>query len=319
MQNGYQEALYFLPFDHRNSYVSSMFHFSLPLNAQQQEQVEDSKRVIYEGFLQAVEDGVSKLSAGILVDEEFGSQILRDARERGFITALSVEASGGEEFQFEYGVHFAEHIEQFDPTFVKVLVRYNPDHDPAMNQRQAERLKQLSDYCREADRMLMFELLVPPTDTQLSSVHGDHDAYDLHLRAQLMVRAITELQERGVEPAVWKIEGLDRREDCQSVVEAACRAGRDHVSCIVLGRGADESKVVAWLETAAAVDGFVGFAVGRSSFFEAVADYVAKKATREQAVQRIAQKFITWSKTFETAHESALRTPLITENLDFPA
>ena len=319
MQNGYQKALYFLPFDHRNSYVTSMFHFTLPLNAEQQERVEDSKRVIYEGFLQAVRDGVPKLSAGILVDEEFGAQILHDARERGFITALSVEASGVEEFQFEYGAHFARHIEDFDPTFVKVLVRYNPDHDAAMNRRQAERLKQLSDYCRDADRMLMFELLVPPTESQLGSVYGDHDAYDLHLRAQLMVRAITELQDGGVEPAVWKIEGLDRREDCQLVVEAACRAGRDHVSCIVLGRGANEEKVIAWLETAAAVDGFIGFAVGRSSFFDAVADYVAKKATREQAVQRIAQKFLTWSNTFESAHQTALKTPLNKENLDLPA
>ncbi|HEV3425397.1 MAG TPA: DUF2090 domain-containing protein [Paraburkholderia sp.] len=304
MPSGYDQPLYLLPFDHRNSYVSSMFHFKFPLDAQQQAKVEDSKQVIYEGFLAAATHAVRKESAGVLVDEAFGARILRDARERGYVTAASVEQSGSNEFHFEYGDQFAAHIEDIDPTFAKVLVRYNPADDAAMNRRQAARLQQLSDYCLGTGRLLMFELLVPATEAQLKSVQDDAAAYDLQLRPQLMRDAITALQDAGVEPAVWKIEGLDRREDCERVVETTRRGGRGHVSCIVLGRGADEQKVIDWLDTAAHVDGFIGFAVGRTSFYDAIADYEAGKATREDAAQRIATQYAKWVAVFEKARQA---------------
>jgi myo-inositol catabolism protein IolC len=303
MQPGYEQALYLLPFDHRNSYVKGMFNFTPPLDTAQQAQVEDSKQLIYEGFLKAAEGGVSKASAGVLVDEEFGTPILRDARKRGYVTALSVERSGSDEFHFEYGDEYADHIEEFDPSFAKVLVRYNPSDDEAMNRRQAERLRSLSEYLQGANRRLMFELLVPATDDQLKSVNGDKNTYDLRVRPGLMMQAMQALQDAGVEPDVWKIEGLDRREDCERVVAQARRGGRDRVSCIVLGRGAGDEKVRAWLETAASVPGFIGFAVGRTSFFSAVADYEAKKASREEAAQRIAAQYSAWIDIFEKARD----------------
>ncbi|HEY0297434.1 MAG TPA: DUF2090 domain-containing protein [Bordetella sp.] len=300
----YGHSLYLLPFDHRNSYVSDLFHFGFPLDARQQARVEDSKQVIYEGFLAAVAHAVPERCAGILVDEAFGAGILRDARGRGYATAVSVERSGSDEFQFEYGDDFAAHIEAVDPTFAKVLVRYNPEDDAAMNLRQAARLRALTQYCQRTHRLLMFELLVPATGRQLQGAHGDRSAYDLDVRPALMLAAIAALQDAGVEPAIWKIEGLDRSEDCRSMVAAARRGGRGHVGCIVLGRGADEKKVIDWLETAAQVDGFIGFAVGRTSFYDAIADYVAGKATREQAAGRIAGQYAKWAAIFEQARKA---------------
>ncbi|HEX7748064.1 MAG TPA: DUF2090 domain-containing protein [Bordetella sp.] len=296
-------SLYLLPFDHRNSYVSDLFHFGFPLDARQRMRIEDSKQVIYEGFLEAVAHAVSERAAGVLVDEAFGAAILRDARDRGYTTAVSVERSGSDEFQFEYGDDFAAHIETVDPTFAKVLVRYNPEGDAAMNLRQAARLRALSQYCHRTHRLLMFELLVPATGAQLQDAHGDPSAYDLDIRPRLMLAAIAALQDAGVEPAVWKIEGLTRREDCRRTVAAARRGGRDHVGCIVLGRGANEKKVIDWLETAAQVDGFIGFAVGRTSFHDAVADYVAGKATRKQAASRVAGQYAKWATVFEDARK----------------
>ena len=115
------------------------------------------------------------------------------------------------------------------------------------------------------------------------------------------------MQDAGIEPDIWKIEGLDRREDCERVVETARRDGRHDVGCIVLGRGADEKKVVGWLETAASVPGFIGFAVGRTTFWDAVADYEAKRATRQEAVFRIAQRFREWAAIFSRARPSTPR------------
>lgn len=173
MTRGYDKALYLLPFDHRNSYVSGLFGFKAPLSAAQSEQVRDSKQLIYEGFRQALTQGLPDDSAGILVDEEFGTDILHDARRRGLVTAMSVEQSGSDEFELEYGADFARHIEAFDPTFAKVLVRYNPEGDKALNQRQAYRLRMLSDYCQHTSRHFMFELLVPATAEQLARVDGN--------------------------------------------------------------------------------------------------------------------------------------------------
>jgi myo-inositol catabolism protein IolC len=295
---GYDRPLYLLPFDHRHSYVIGMFHATPPLTAGQYAAVTDSKRVIYDGFQEALDGELPMTSAGILIDEEFGAAILRDAAKNGYVTALATEKSGSDEFEFEYGTAFAQHIEAFEPTFAKVLVRYNPEGDAALNQRQTARLRQLSDYCRAADQLFMFELLVPATEAQRGAT------YDLRMRPGLMLQAIRTLQDAGVEPDVWKIEGLDRREDCERVVATVRRGGRREVGCIVLGRGADEEKVVGWLETAASVPGFIGFAVGRTTFWGPVAEYLAHKATREEAVSRIAQRYRAWAAIFDRAHSS---------------
>jgi 5-dehydro-2-deoxygluconokinase len=259
--------------------------------------------VIYDGFIVAVAKGVAKEKAGILVDEQFGAAILHDAAARGFATACPAEKSGQEEFDFEYGDDFAAHIESFQPTFCKVLVRYNPEGDQALNRSQSARLKRLSDYLHGSSQSLfMFELLVPPEKSQLDELKGDKQAYDLELRPSLMVHAIQELQEAQVEPDVWKIEGLEHREDCAKVVSAARRNGRDEVGCIILGRGEDDKKVHEWLSTAAAVPGFVGFAVGRTDFWDPLVGWLAKKITREDAVAEVARRYSGFVDIFEKAH-----------------
>ena len=299
MSLGYDKALYLLPFDHRHSYVDGLFGFKPPLSASQRETVIDSKQLIFEGFRQALTEGAPTAAAAILVDEEFGAHILSDAHRRGFVTALSVEKSGVEEFEFEYGDDFASHIVAFDPGFAKVLVRYNPEGDKALNLRQASRLKRLSGYCQGNRRRLMFELLVPPTTEQLARTDGDKDAFDRQMRPPLMLQAIQALQAAGVEPDVWKIEGLDNRDDCERIVRMARRDGRDGVGCIVLGRGADEARVRSWLATAASVEGFIGFAVGRTTFWDAVARYRASWLTRSEAATQIARRLRDWVDVFE--------------------
>jgi myo-inositol catabolism protein IolC len=299
MTSGDDQALYLLPFDHRHSYITGMFQFTPPLSAQQHAQVCESKQIIYEGFQLAVEAGVPREAAGILVDEAFGSAVLREAHRRGFITALSTESSGSEEFNFEYGDDFARHIDAFAPTFAKALVRYNPEGDHALNLRQTARLKLLSDFCRASGRGFMFELLVPATAQQLAALQGDRAAYDLTLRPKLMVDAIHALQDAGIAPDLWKIEGLAERADCVRMVEAVRRGGRTSVNCIVLGRGADVASVRGWLATAASVPGFIGFAVGRTSFWDAIAAYRAQRLTRVAAAKQIAGRLLEWVDVFE--------------------
>jgi 5-dehydro-2-deoxygluconokinase len=260
------------------------------------------KQVIYDGLKEALAGGVPKQKAGVLVDEQFGTDILRDATKHGYITACPAEKSGQDEFDFEYGEDFARHIAAFHPTFCKVLVRYNPEDDSAMNRRQSARLKRLSDYLHSDGRSrFMFELLVPATQAQLAKFAGNKKDYDHTLRPEMMVRAIHELQDAGIAPDVWKIEGIDTAADCAKVAAAARRGGRDRVGCIILGRGEDDVKVRQWLKTAAPVPGFIGFAVGRTSFWGPLTDWKEGRMKREAAVSEIARRYREWVDIFETA------------------
>ncbi len=296
---GYDRPLYILPFDHRGSFQKDLFGISGDATPQQTAEIASFKRVIYDGFLAALSRGVPKERAGILVDEQFGAGVARDARSRGITLAMAAEKSGQDEFDFEYGEDFGKHIETFSPTFCKVLVRYNAGADAEMNRRQAERLARLSKWLAEHDRLFMFELLVPAAKADLDRVGGDKGRFDREVRPELMVRAIDELHQRSVEPDVWKIEGIDDRAACARVAAAARAGGRTRVGCIVLGRGENEQKVLDWLRAARDVSGYIGFAVGRTTFWDALVGLKEHKLDRATAIDRIAENYRKWVELFE--------------------
>jgi myo-inositol catabolism protein IolC len=283
--------LYMLAFDHRSSFSRDLLGIQGIPTPFEARRVSDIKNIVYEGFQLALIDGLERNSAGLLVDEQYGARIARSARGEGVVLAMPVERSGRAEFEFEFGEEYSRHIEDFDPTYAKVLVRYNPEGDTELNRRQSDRLRKLSNWLRRRDRKLLFELLVPAEQAQLDRVGGSQERYDLELRPSLVATTIRDLQDAGVEPHIWKIEGLDRREDCERVAEQARAGGRDDVACIVLGRGADDARVVHWLEQAASVPGFVGFAVGRTLWWNELVAYVADELDREQAARRIADNY----------------------------
>ena len=189
MAVGFDKPLYILPFDHRGSFQTKMFGWKGTLTPEQTAEIAAAKQVIYDGFKAAVAAGVPKEKAGILVDEQFGAAILRDAAKHGYSTACPAEKSGQDEFDFEYGEDFAQHIEAFHPTFCKVLVRYNPEGDKALNRRQAARLKRLSDYLHgERPQPVHVRAAGAAGEGAARSVKGDKKAYDLELRPGLMVQ-----------------------------------------------------------------------------------------------------------------------------------
>jgi myo-inositol catabolism protein IolC len=298
---GYDQPLYLLAFDHRGSFEKGLFGTQAPVSAQVKAGIIDAKELIFDAHLEVVKNGrVPAAAAAVLVDEEFGASVARKAKMEGAPLAMPVERSGQDEFQFEYGDDFGQHIEAFDPTFAKVLVRYNPEGDVELNKRQNERLARLSRWLREHERNFLFELLVPPTTEQLDR-YEDAGTYDKELRPSLVVEVIHTLQSADVEPDVWKIEGLDLAEDCQKVVSQARSGGRDGVACIILGRGADEAKVLRWLRVAASVRGFDGFAVGRTIWYDALAGFLAGQVSRDDAIQKIAGRYTEMYDSYVTA------------------
>jgi myo-inositol catabolism protein IolC len=302
MDLGYDGTLYILAFDHRGSFTKR-FGVEGDPSPEETERISDGKHLIFEGIEAALGRDADASVTGALVDEQFGgpTKVPEEAKARGIKLAMPVEKSGQNEFDFEYGDDFGAHIERFNPDFSKVLVRYNPDGDAEMNKRQADRLRRLSEWLHENDRKYLFELLVPAEESQLESVDGDSDRYDAELRPELMIRAIAALQGAGVEPDIWKIEGVDERSDCERI-SAQCRVdGRDDVVCVVLGRGADDDKVDHWLRQGAPVDGYVGFAIGRSIWGEPLQKWIDGSTSREDAATQVADNYLRFVDVYKSA------------------
>jgi 5-dehydro-2-deoxygluconokinase len=286
---GYGNNLFILPFDHRSSFEAGLLGIrGRPASPEEVVQLSAYKRVIFEGFLEALEQGVPGEIAAILVDQKYGEEILADANRRGITTCTSVEKSGQAEFDFEYGDDFGKRLRDAAPNFAKALVRYNPDGDEVGNANQRRRLKVLSDHTHSAGLKFMFELLTPATESQLEAAGQDSRVYDRDVRPDLVVRSIKELQEAGVEPDVWKLEGVDDRQAAGDVVAQARAGGRDKVGVIVLGRGENEQRVQDWLTIGAQTDGVIGFAVGRTVFWAPLVEYKDGGISRAEAVSRIA-------------------------------
>ena len=287
-----QKELLILAFDHRASFLEKMFDIkNRQPTSEEKKEIEDYKKIIFEGFKLSIRKSVPKEIAGLLVDEEFGSSVLREAKKDGLTFAMPVEKSGQEEFDFGYGENFANHIEDFDPTFVKVLVRYNPESDAALNKRQLQRLRKLSDYLAQKKRPFLFELIVPALPAQLAKFGGSKETCDKELRPKMMVESIKEIQAAGVEPSIWKLEGVDKPEDAKAIVKQAQSNGRK-AGVITLGRGESKEKVQEWLKVGAKIPGIIGFAVGRTIFWQPLADHKAGKINRKEAIEKIAQNYI---------------------------
>ena len=304
MKPGYDQKLYILAFDHRGSFQKKFFGIEGEPDSEQTAMIADAKHLIFEGLQQAVAAGADAAVTGVLVDEQFGGSVPEEARAQGLKLAMPAERSGQNMFDFQYGEDFGKHIETFDPDFVKVLVRYNPDGDAQENSEQVGKLKQLSDWLHAHKRKFLFELLVPAEDAQLQAVDGDIDRYDADLRPELMRRTIAALQDAKLEVDIWKIEGVDARSDCEMLVAQARSGGRDGVKCVVLGRGADDAKVDQWLQAAAPVDGYIGFAIGRSIWWEPLKAYVDGKIDRAAGARKIAENYLRFVAVYERAKTS---------------
>src|SRR6202012_2655612 len=304
MALGYDGKLYILAFDHRGSFQKKMFGIQGDPTAEETATIADAKHLIYEGMEVASKRGVDAAETGVLVDEQFGGDIPEEARAAGLKLAMPVEKSGQNEFDFEYGADFGAPIEKFNPDFSKVLVRYNPDDpDTDLNERQLSRLKELADWLHANDRKFLFELLVPATDAQLESVGGSSDRYDAELRPELMRRSIEDCQKFGIEVDIWKIEGVDEQSDAAMLAEQARSGeGRAGGPCALLGRGASTEKGEEWLRAASPVQGFIGFAIGRSIWWDALKAFLDDELDREAAAAKIADNYLHFVDVYEKQH-----------------
>ena len=290
---GYSQDLYILAFDHRGTITKGLLGVEGREPTQDEaNKVSEMKQIIFDGFLKANEYGITGGDPAILVDETFGLEVQQKAKEMNIKFAAPVEKSGQKVFDFEYGDQFGEKINEVGADFVKILVRWNPDDEEEIRETQGNRIKELSDWLTENDKKFLLEFLVPATEEQLASVENDQARYDSEIRPKLAVKVVEEMRERGADPDIWKIEGLDTPEDCEKVAHAIRTGDREDVIAVVLGRCASDEKVNEWLRAGSSVEGYKGFAIGRSIFWDALKSFHEGEKSREEAVEEIAQSYL---------------------------
>ena len=290
---GYLEDLYILAFDHRGTITKGLLGVEGREPTEEEvKKVSELKQIIFDGFLKANESGITGGEPAILVDETFGIEIQQKAKEMNIKFAAPVEKSGQKVFDFEYGNQYGEKINEVGADFVKILVRWNPDDDEGTRETQGNRVKELSDWLSKNDKKFLLEFLVPATEEQLASVENDQARYDSEIRPKLAVKVVQEMRERGADPDIWKIEGLETVEDCENVAAAIKTGDRENVMAVVLGRGASDEKVNEWLRAGSSVDGYRGFAIGMSIFWNALMCYHEGEKTKDEAVEEIAESYL---------------------------
>lgn len=298
MDLGYKKNLYILAFDHRTTIAQKMFGVSevAGLNSEQKFKIKQFKEVIYEGFKKAL-NYVPKENAAILIEEEFGEKIIEDAKKKKIITILTLEKSGIEKLEF-IDPTFAN-LERIQPQFGKILIKYNPQDAVDSKKQKQEKLKKVSEFCHQKGFNFLLEVLVLP-QFETSS----REDFDELLRPKLTAQMIEELQDAGVEPDVWKLEGMDKIEDYKEIIKVAKSNGRENVGIVILGRGESEEKVEEWISLGAKVEGVLGFAVGRTIFWDSLVSLENGVMSKQEAVEKIQMRFEDLYKIFANAKAS---------------
>ncbi|MGH3212280.1 MAG: 2-deoxy-5-keto-D-gluconate 6-phosphate aldolase domain-containing protein [Trebonia sp.] len=290
--------IFALAFDHRNSFLRDFMGLRGSPTAEHHAAMVAAKGVIVDALLAAA----PQVDAGrvvLLIDDEYGGGFVPKAQAGGIRVAMPVEVSGQRELRYLCGGHPDRLVAACQPDYVKVLIRYNPGGDTAMNARQRARLRELASWLDGRPQQLFLELLVPPEDAQLEIVARDRDRFDREVRGELTAAAIREIAGDGLRPRLWKIEGPESREDAARIAEAV-RSADPGSACLVLGRGADLAAVRRWLAIAAATDGFTGFAVGRTLWWDALRAYV-DGGDQEAAVAAVATRYLDLVRDYVTA------------------
>jgi myo-inositol catabolism protein IolC len=284
------QPLFILAMDHRDSFGRTLFGVQGTATDKQLADMRNAKSLIFKAAQRLVGTDLGGGQLGILVDEQLGADVARQARAAGFVLAMPAEVSGSDRFQFEYGDDFGRHIEEFDPDWIKVLVRFNPADPAELQQDQLAGLRRLGDWAEAHRRHWLLELLVPPTREQLAA-HEDQALFDERERPALTAKVITTMTKAGVRPRIWKLEGYETTEGAQLVLDTIGHSADPGSACIVLGRNAPERQVDHWLDVAAPLEGYVGFAIGRSIWDEPLADFVAGRANQETTETEISERY----------------------------
>jgi myo-inositol catabolism protein IolC len=300
-------VLLILAADHRNSLERGLYGVTAPPTPAQAARISADKLLVYQALLDAAAQLPAQIQPGMLIDEQYGASVAELAsHSAGAISlCMPLEASGQDWFGFAYGDDWQRHAGFFAAEHVKVLVRDNPGLDLARREQQARRLGQVSAWAARAGRSLILELLVSAGGADQDATDSNMDRYEDDQRPGHTVAIMEYLQDHGVEPAFWAVEGLDRHDDAIAVAAMAQRGGRQ-ARCLVGGRHAPYDQLQHWLQVAAPIPGWAGFAIGRSIWWNPLRAHLRRLSTAGEARRRIRAAYLDRARYYLKAREGML-------------
>ena len=269
-----------LAFDHRTQFEDSCKQHNQPTS-----RITEFKSLVFEGFKKVATERPD-LPLALLVDPQYGADILQDSAYASYSVGAPIEQAGSYPVEWLCGEELHEHLlSRPSEWFIKVLWHYHTDLPAAEKERQLIQLKRLEEICQLLDRRLMLELILP--------AHLSQDG-------NAMAAAIDEVYEAQITPFWWKIMALDTKMEWQHVTAALDRHDSE-AGIIVLGKNAPLETFPAWFKTLRSTPHTCGFAIGRSIFWKPWESFISDSMTPGEIPSTIEQNYVAVLEMWEAA------------------
>ena len=268
------DRVYMLAADHRWQWEEWCDARSMPRT-----RIAEVKRLAYDGFLLARDRSAAVRECGaLLIDEQYASPVITEALKAGVNVGTPAEKAGS--FPLAWCEPFSRAL---TGAFVKVLVRHRPDDDREIRDGQWAKLKALQTWCHGAGKPLVIEVLV-------ARRQEPEEEFEASGRPAMLAAFIGEAYRRALVPDFWKIEGTPSKEGAR-IIDAAIAAD-SWCRQIILGKAADLDTIHRWFAAAAGSPTAVGFAIGRSVFWEPSEAFLSGTRTAGQAAADICANYL---------------------------
>ena len=269
-----------LAFDHRTQFEDSCKQHNQPTS-----RITEFKSLVFEGFKKVATERPD-LPLALLVDPQYGADILQDSAYASYSVGAPIEQAGSYPVKWLCGEELHEHLlSRPSEWFIKVLWHYHTDLPAAEKERQLIQLKRLEEICQLLDRRLMLELILPAHLSQDGSA---------------MAAAIDEVYEAQITPFWWKIMALDTKMEWQHVTAALDRHDSE-AGIIVLGKNAPLETFPAWFKTLRSTPHTCGFAIGRSIFWKPWESFISGSMAPDEIPSIIEKNYVAVLEMWEAA------------------
>ncbi|MEE8045582.1 MAG: hypothetical protein V3T49_01950 [Dehalococcoidia bacterium] len=289
------DPIFFVALDDRVDLCTDILDTSGEPTAADREQAANLKRVVYDGITTAIENGLAKSSVALWADSDLGESVLLRAKA----TSMTTASSPGN------GLHS---LGKLNVDYTAVQLTFNPDGAQDSRIELLGRLKIVSDRAKGESIPLMIELDAIPTATQIEMYGSPADA-----RAMMLLTSIQQLQDAGVDPAIWAIEPPE--DDVFTTAIAAQIHLDDRSGKLLLVVAGDlaagqvgndmreyEKQVI---RVASRTHGIAGVLIGPGAYYRYLVQLHEGIIQRDEAVEVIASRISDISEIFEKSRTAS--------------
>lgn len=279
------EDLFVLACDHRTQFVEIATRLG-----RSDDRLSEFKRIAVAAAANVRSRGTN---AGIICDEQYGSEALFDAAKADLWFARPIEVAGAKPIEFVTGYDVGSGlIEWPKKQVVKCLCQFDLTDPEPLRGRQEEQLKRVYRACMRIGREFLLEII--PS--------GEYPN-----RGAVVIDIIRHLYEIGVRPDWWKLEPFEQTGTWERITEVI--AAKDPLcrGILILGLTSDSETLQHSFRAAASCDMVRGFAVGRAIVADPIEAWLSNEINDSEAQARIEATFVSLIEAWKSARSTAVQ------------